>query len=154
MLGLISQLMFVPVKEFHATNPNREDRRWKTMKQEEIKICCLTAFLPSGIGWSLLSVSPVYRVCWGWLMVGDFWKLLLIHLKSCKLASLWIFALGKTEYHLDQHLPTTGSLSLFSNEKFVQKLDSQICSRRTISFYWVLQTWIIGDNFLSSFQHR
>lgn len=99
MFRAIIKSVFVPIKDFDATNPNRQRRRRmeKRWNVEEIKSACLLSlsdFLPSGSRQSLHRVSRVYQVCCGWLMMwvsGSWYQFIP---KFCNLASLWILFLA------------------------------------------------------------
>lgn len=74
MFRVIIQLLFVPIKEFDATNRQAEKmtrRRDETGERLKVYVCCLSQ-LPSGISHSSHRASGVYQVCCGWLMMWVF----------------------------------------------------------------------------------
>lgn len=96
-----SQKHSEPLQRSHVSFPScmkatQATSRWSSSRLK-VHVCCLAAPLPPGSRYSLLSVSWLYQGSCRWLMMWAFWKPLPIHLKSCKLALLWIlFLAGKS----------------------------------------------------------
>ena len=73
MFGVIIQLMFVPIKEFDATNRQAEkETGWNRGEIKSVRLLSRSALLPSGSRHSLHRVRGVYQVCCGWLMMWVF----------------------------------------------------------------------------------